>query len=131
MRFAKIGSALYILWGLLHLGAAFEEFSLGASVDAGLVQGKLYQGAWNLLFFSLASILIAVVFNWKNSVLGYWLNLAVVSVADIGFLIFVFFPGYVAPIPGIFGPVLWISAAVFTTIGVRTRAASQFQTNPG
>lgn len=119
MRWARVGAAVYILWGLLHLGAAYEEFVLGASVEAGLVQGKLYQGAWNLLFFALASIFIAVILNWNNSVLGYWLNLAVVSVADIGFLIFVFIPGYVAVFPGILGPVLWITAAIFTTLGLR------------
>lgn len=49
MRFAKIGAGLYVLWGLLHVGAAYDEFILGAE-QSGLVQGKLYQGAWNLLF---------------------------------------------------------------------------------
>jgi len=116
---AKLGSSVYVLWGLLHLAAAVDEFSLGGSVEPGLVQGKLYQGAWNLLFFALASILIAVFLNWKNSRLGYWLNLSVVSVADIGFLIFVFFPGYAPVIPTIFGPVLWITAAILTSIAVR------------
>lgn len=123
MRVARVGSVVYILWGLLHLGAVYDEFSLGASLDPGLVQGKIYQGAWNLLFIALASILIAVMLNWRNSVLGYWLNLAVVSIADVGFLIFIFLPGYVSWVPGIFGPVLWISAAIFTTIGVRTNPA--------
>ena len=66
MGYAKIGSGLYVLWGLLHTAAAYEEFTLGASLEAGLVQGKIYQGAWNLLFFALASIVIAVVYNWKN-----------------------------------------------------------------
>lgn len=120
---ARLGSVAYVLWGILHLGAAGDEFALGASVGPGLVQGKLYQGAWNLLFFALACILIAVFFNWRNSRLGYWLNLAVVSVADIGFLIFVFFPGYASAIPAIFGPVLWMTAAVLTTIAVRRAAA--------
>jgi len=116
---AKLGSIVYILWGLLHLAAAFEEFALAASVQPGLVQGKLFQGAWNLLFFALASILIAIFLNWKNRRLGYWLNLTVVSVADIGFLIFVFAPGYAPVIPGIFGPVLWIIAAILTTFAIR------------
>jgi hypothetical protein len=124
MRYAKIGAVLYALWGLLHLGAARDEFALGGGLDPGLVQGKIYQGAWNLLFIALASILIAALFNWRNSRLGYWLNLAVASIADIGFLIFIFFPGNVSLIPGIFGPVLWVSAAIFTTIGIRTGSAS-------
>lgn len=120
---ARLGAVVYVLWGFLHLGAAYDEFALGASVEPGLVQGKLNQGAWNLLFFALACILIAVSLNWRNSRLGYWLNLAVVSVADIGFLIFVFIPGYASVIPAIFGPVLWITAAVLTTIAIRQSPA--------
>ena len=69
--------------------------------------------------FALASFVIAVVYNWKNSRLGYWLNLIVVSVADIGFVIFVLLPVHVAFFPGILGPVFWISAAIFSTIGIR------------
>ena len=45
MGYAKIGSGLYVLWRLLHTRAAYKEFTLGASLDPGLVQGKLYQGA--------------------------------------------------------------------------------------
>ena len=121
MVFAKIGSGLYVVWGLLHIVAAYDEFVLGASLERGLVQGKINQGAWDLLVFALASILIAIMFNWKNDRLGYWLNLVVVSAADIGFIIFVLFPGHVAFFPGILGPVFWISAAVFSTLGIRTK----------
>jgi hypothetical protein len=54
MKFAKIGAGLYIVWGLLHIKAAIDGFTLGEGVGPGVVQGKLYQAAWNLLFFSLA-----------------------------------------------------------------------------
>ena len=120
MRFAKIGSGLYVLWGLLHVAAAYDEFILGAG-QSGLVQGKLYQGAWNLLFFALVSIVIAVKYNWYNSRLGYWLNLTVISVADIGFVIFILIPGHVTLFPAILGPILWIFGAFFTTLGIRTK----------
>ena len=119
MKFAKIGASLYILWGILHIIAAYDGFVLGASVDPGLVQGKLNQGAWDLLFFALASISIAIIYNWKNDVMGYWINLVLVSVADIGFIIFVLIPGYVSFFPGILGPIFWISAAIFSSIGIR------------
>ena len=121
MKFAKIGAGLYVLWGLLHAAAAYDEFILGAG-QSGLVQGKLYQGAWNLLFFALASIVIAIKYNWHNGRLGYWLNLIVISVADIGFLIFVLIPGHVTLFPPILGPVLWLSGAAFTTLGIRGRS---------
>jgi hypothetical protein len=114
---AKIGSGLYVVWGLLHLKAAYDEFVLGASVQSGLVQGKLNQGGWDLLFFALFAIAVALQYNWNNDTLGYWLNLIVVSAADLGFIIFVLIPGYVAIFPGVLGPIFWISAAIFSTIG--------------
>jgi len=121
MKFAKIGSILYIIWGLLHIKAAYDEFALSSHVEPGLIHGKLNQGAWDLLFFAVASILIAIIFNWKNDAKGYWINLILVSIADIGFIIFVLLPGYVTFFPGILGPVFWVSAAIFTSIGYRLR----------
>jgi len=118
-----MGSVFYVIWGLLHIVAAYDEFQLGASLESGLVQGKINQGAWDLLVFALASIIISILFNWKNSRLGYWLNLIIVSAADIGFIIFVLLPGHVAIFPGILGPVFWILAAIFSTIGVRTTSS--------
>jgi hypothetical protein len=122
MVYAKIGSGLYIVWGLLHIVAAVQEFMLGATLEFGLVQGKINQGAWELLFIALAAMAIAVIYNWKNSRLGYWLNLLMVSIADIGFIIFVFLPGHVSFLTGILGPVFWISSAIFSTIGIRSQA---------
>ena len=120
MRYAKIGSVFYILWGALHILAALEEFSLGSELERGIVQGKLYQGAWDLLFFSLFAIVIAVIYNWKNDRLGFWLNLVIVSAADIGFIVFVLLPGYVSIFPGILGPVFWLSGVIFSSLGVRS-----------
>jgi len=121
MTFAKIGAGSYVIWGLLHIVAAIDEFTVGKGLEPGLVHGKINQGAWDLLFFALFAIVVAVKYNWKNDPLGYWLNLIVVSAADIGFIIFVLFPGYVTFFPGILGPVFWILGAVFTTLGVRTQ----------
>ena len=119
MKFAKTGSVLYVIWGLLHIVASIQGFQLGATLEPGLVQGKINQGAWDLLFIALAAISISIIYNWKNNVLGYWLNLFLVSIADIGFIIFVLLPGYVDLFPGILGPVFWISAAIFSTLGIK------------
>jgi len=124
MVFAKIGSVSYIIWGLLHIVAAVQGFQLGASLEPGLVQGKINQGTWDLLFTALAAISISIIYNWKNSVLGYWVNLLLVSIADIGFIIFVLLPGHIELFPGILGPVFWITAAVFSTLGIRTKPTS-------
>lgn len=117
----KIGAVMYIVWGLLHLKAAQAVFQLGSSLEPGLVQARVYQDAFSLLFFALVAIVVAVRFNWKNSENGYWINLITVSAADIGFLIFVLVPGIIPIFPAILGPVFWILAALFSTIGYRFR----------
>lgn len=121
MRAAKIGAVFYILWGLVHLKAAADEFALGASLQRGLVQGKINQGAWDLLFFALLAIVVAIRWNWRNEPLGYWINLVAISAADLGFIILVLLPGYVNIFPGILGPAFWLCGAVFSTVGYRSR----------
>lgn len=124
MTFAKIGALSYVIWGVLHIVAAFEESMLAGTLEPGLVQAKLNQGAWDLLFFAFFAITVAVKYNWKNDLVGYWLNLIVVSAADIGFIVFVLLPGHVALFPGILGPVFWFAGLVFTTIGVAGRTST-------
>ncbi|MCZ6512443.1 MAG: hypothetical protein O6857_00790 [Nitrospinae bacterium] len=125
----KIGAVMYFVWGLLHLKAAYSVYQLGTSLEAGMIQGRIFQGAWNLLFFALVGITVAVVFNWHNSRLGYWINLTTVSVTDIGFIAFVLAPGYLPIFPGILGPVFWLLGAVFSTIGLFALAKNT-QTKP-
>ena len=116
--FARLGAVAYVVWGLLHIQAARLVYALGETLDPGIVQARIYQGAWNLLFFALFGIIVAVFLNWKNSRIGYWLNLVVVSAADLGFIITVLIPGYVPLLPGGLGPFLWVVGLVFSTLGV-------------
>ena len=115
----KIGAVLYLLWGLLHIKAAIATYQLGAMLEPGLVQGRVYQDAWSLVFFAISVSVIAVLLNWRNSRLGFWLNLGIASVTDIGFIIHVLAPGYIPMIPGIAGPVLWVFAVIFTAVAIR------------
>lgn len=114
----KLGAGMYFIWGLLHLKAAYSVYQLGASLDTGMVQGRVFQDAWSLLFFALVGMIIAVKFNWNNSRLGYWVNLITVSVTDIGFIVFVLMPGYLPIFPGILGPLFWLLGVLFSTIGL-------------
>jgi hypothetical protein len=41
-----------------------------------MVQGRVFQDAWNLPFFSIVAIAVAATVNWKNSAWGYGLNFA-------------------------------------------------------
>ena len=116
--FAKLGAVTYVLWGLLHIQAARLVYMLGQTLEPGMVQGRIYQGAWNLLFFALFGIVVAILLNWKNSRLGYWLNLVVVSAADLGFIVAILMPGYVPLVPGGIGPLLWLLALAFSTLGI-------------
>jgi hypothetical protein len=116
--FAKLGSITYVLLGLLHIEAARRVYMLGQSIDPGMIQGRIYQDAWCLLFFAIFGIVIAVYLNWRNSYLGYWLNLVVVSAADLGYIFFVLVPGYVPFVPGGIGPLLWVLAVIFSTVAI-------------
>ena len=124
---AKIGSVLYLTWGLLHIIAAKKVYQLGTTLEPGMISGRLIQNAWNLLFFAIFAILVAIFMNWKNSKTGYWLNLVVVSAADVGFIIAILLPGYLPIVPGVIGPTVWMLAVIFSTIGIvkekQTKAA--------
>ncbi len=116
--YAKTGAVFYVLWGLLHIVAAWKVYLLGQSLESGMIQGRLFQDAWNLLFFALFGIFVAIFLNWKNSHLGYWLNFVVISTADIGFIITILLPGYLPLVPAGLGPLLWLVALAFSTIGI-------------
>lgn len=120
--FAKLGAIMYVLWGLLHLEAARKVFELGATLAPGDLQGRIYQNAWNLLFFAVFALAVGLWMNWKNNRQGYWLNLAATSAADVGFILFILIPGYVSLFPGIMGPVLWLLAVIFSTLGTFTQS---------
>ncbi len=113
----RLGAVFYVIWGLLHLNAARGLYQLGTTVDAGIVQARIFQGAWHMLFFAIAAIAVGVIYNWKNSSLGYWLNLVVVSVVDVGFIWFVLVPYLGIVSPASLGPLFWILALIFSTLG--------------
>lgn len=47
---ARIGAIFYVVWGIVHINAAYGLLKLGQSVRAGMVQARIYQDAWNILF---------------------------------------------------------------------------------
>jgi hypothetical protein len=135
----KLGAVFYILWGLLHIGLGFAVLYrlstkggtaalalIGSAVPpadlppnlSGVAAGVIGQHAWNLALFGLLAVVIGIVFNWRNSRLGYWLNLALVSGADVGFLGAIVIPRYNTPVDGLAGPTLWVLAVLFSTIGL-------------
>ena len=119
--YARGGAIVYVLWGILHLEAARRVYGLGQTLDAGMVQARIFQDAWNLLFFALFGIVVAMVYNWKNSRMGFWLNATVISAGDIGFILALLIPGYLPWVPAGLGPLLWIIALALTAAGTYSR----------
>lgn len=59
---------------------------------------------------------MAVVYNWLNNPVGYWLNLALTRVTDVGFILFVVARRSRPLWPGLLGPALWGLAVVFSKL---------------
>lgn len=136
MRSYRIGAAFYVLWGLTHAAvgavavaaAVRHDYPAAMAVLANAAEsitrldpavgGVLAQNGWNLFWSGVFAILVAVRLNWKNDRLGYWLNLILVSLVDLGFVLFVVAPGYITLTAGLPGPALWGLAVIFSTIGM-------------
>ena len=113
----RIGAVCYVIWGVLHVNAAYMQYQFGSSLEAGMVQGRLIQNAWHLLFFGVLAIIIGMRLNWRNSRLGYWINVIALTVVDIGFISFVLVPYLPILSAAILGPVFWVLAVIFSTLG--------------
>ena len=122
-KLSILGAICYALWGCLHLQAAYAVYRVGAALEPGMAQGRVFQDAWNLLFFGGTAIAIALTLNIRNDAWGYWINLGVLALADTGLIFFVLIPGYLPLWPGVAGPVLWVLGWILTTLAY-FRAAS-------
>jgi hypothetical protein len=129
-KLSVVGAILYALWGCLHLQAAYAVYHVGAALEPGMAQGRVFQDSWNLLFFGVTAIAVALTLNIRNSEWGYWINLGVLALADTGLIFFVLIPGYMPLWPGLAGPVLWVLGWFFTTLAY-FRTTSVTQTIPG
>ncbi|MFC4158808.1 hypothetical protein [Chitinimonas lacunae] len=100
-------------------------YQLSLGVEAGMVQGRLQQDAWHLLFAALGAMAVAPM-NWRNSRRAYWINLILVSVVDIGFIALIVLPGYMPTrLAGLPGPLLWLAARVCSSWAQWTVPASR------
>ena len=117
--FYKMGATLYVVWGLLHIKAAHAVYTLANSMDPGMPQARVRQDAWHLLLFAILGIVIAIAWNWRNDRIGYWFNLIVIGLVDLGFIFLVVVPKLLPLWPhGLLGPLVYLLAVIFTTIGI-------------
>lgn len=115
---ARIGSLCYLAWGLFHLHVAYDIYQLGLPL-AGLAQGRMYQLAAHMLSIATVVIVVSIFADWRNSSVGYWLNLSVAGGADGVWVLVVVLPGYVSVSRGLMPPTLFVAAAIATTIARR------------
>lgn len=112
----KVAAILWIIWGLVHTFAgvmvlvsdatggfqaiadAVDPAALDADYHAA-VRGVLNQHGWNLGWFGVATI-IGAVFIWRQNFTAIWVTGMIGGLADLGYLLFMDFPGYVNFVPG-------------------------------
>lgn len=80
---------------------------------------------WNIMWAGVMVAVIALVLNRRNSRVGYWVNLAIVSGADLGLLLFLVLPGVMSPATAIPGLVLWLPAGVAGWLAIRSASGSR------
>src|ERR1700733_2178278 len=61
---------------MFHVHVAFDIYRLGQPLT-GIAQGRMDQLAAYMLTLSLFVIGVGVLLNWRNSRVGFWLNLCV------------------------------------------------------
>jgi hypothetical protein len=145
-QFTKIGAATYCLWGLLHVagGAMLLSDSLSddptkalASIGSALpgseipdvthpaVSGVLAFHSFNILWMGLMATIVAITMNWVNSKAGFWINTAVIGLADTGLIAFMLLPGIMKPEEGLIGPVIGITGMILLMPGLGQKRAPQ------
>ncbi|MEM8850594.1 MAG: hypothetical protein AAGE03_11240 [Pseudomonadota bacterium] len=126
----KAAAILWVIWGLVHAFAGMVVLSSDATAgfqaiaDAvdparlaldypGAVGGILNQHGWNLGWFGVATI-VGAVFIWRRNMTAIWVTGMVGGLADLGYLLFVDVPGYVAFFPGTLMTAVSASAIVLS-----------------
>lgn len=126
----KIAAALWVIWGLVHILAGVIVLSSDASggfaaiADAvdpeslrhayePAVGGILNQHGWNLAWGGTATV-IGAYFIWNQNLTAIWVTAMVGGLLDVGYLLFVDFPGYVHFFPGTVMTMVSASAIVLS-----------------
>jgi len=141
----RIGAIFYALWGVLHVlgggailttllsdGGVAAQAMFGTALPASdlptrsntIVDGVMAYHSFNIIWFGIVVTIVALRLNWKNSVAGYWINLILVSLVDMGLFVTQVFPGRIAFADAMVGATLWIPAVIFSTFAIRRSGIS-------
>ena len=126
----KSAAVLWVIWGLVHtlagvivlssdatggfqaIADAVDPAALEAEYHAA-VEGVLNQHGWNLGWFGIATIIGAILI-WRQNVTAIWVTGMIGGLADVGYLLFVDFPGHVNFVPGTIMTFISASAIVLS-----------------
>lgn len=112
--------ALYVLWGLLHMGLGasmvVSDLSDGAPTNELAAESLLYFIAVTVL--GAQAIFVALTLNRVNSPVGFWLNTVVLGVVDVAFVVYHVLPGHVDLVGGLVGPVIWLAATICAAVAL-------------
>lgn len=113
---ARLGAMSYALWALIHLYVAWAIYSdLAAGLEPGLLRGRVEQtGAFMALIAALV-LVFALAGNTRNDRAACWLNLALVSGADLPWIAILVVPGHESLTDAWPGLVTWAGGALGTT----------------
>jgi hypothetical protein len=89
-----------------------------------MIQARIYQDAAIILAGAIVIVVIALTMNWRNSAVGYWINLGLAFFLDLPFVLFVLDPGLAPLRPGLQGPIAFAIAAAFSGLALVTRPKS-------
>lgn len=137
MNFAKVGAILFGLWGLLHIvgagaillalrgdaaaGHAFYQHADGDyTAAAGAILGY---NSFAILWLGVLVVFVATRLNWRNDRAGFYANVALTGLSDLGLIMFLLIPGYVSAGGAAPGIALFLLATLFAMIGRRAHRA--------
>jgi hypothetical protein len=107
---------------VLHLIAARGICELASSIPDGPAHARLEQGGLNLGLFAVQTMAVAVLLNWHNNRIGFWLNIIVIGAVDIGYVMLLIVPGYFpTSFVALAGPIVYVIGAMFSTAGLLRR----------
>jgi hypothetical protein len=109
---------------MFHVHVAYDIYRLGLPLT-GITQGRMDQLAAYMLTLSLFVIGVGVLLNWRNSRVGFLLNLCVAGWADGVWVLVVVLPGYVGLARGLIPPAIFIAGAVATAAAQHMVARTQ------
>ena len=116
-----VSVALYVLWGLLHMGLGVSmvvsDLSDGAPTNELAAESLLYFIAVTVL--GAQAIYVALTLNRHTSPAGFWLNTVVLGIVDVAFVGYLVLPGHVDLVGGLAGPVIWLTATICAAVALK------------